>query len=113
MIFVTGDTHGDFTRFKTDIFPEQKQMTKEDYVIVCGDFGIWNDSKQERHWLDWLNDKPFTTLFVDGNHSNFDMLKQMPVSDWKGGIVAHSQTASIHKQTTPPSTKARCRLFMY
>ena len=28
-------------------------------------------------------------------------------------IVAHSQTASIHKQTTPPSTKARCRLFMY
>ena len=35
MIFITGDTHGDFRRFHTDIFPEQKQMTKDDYVIIC------------------------------------------------------------------------------
>lgn len=33
MIFITGDTHGNFTRFSTDIFPEQKDMTKDDYVI--------------------------------------------------------------------------------
>ena len=31
MIFVTGDTHGDYTRFKTDIFPEQKELTKADF----------------------------------------------------------------------------------
>jgi len=48
MIFITGDTHGDFTRFSTDIFTEQKQMTKDDFVIVCGDFGLWHDTKQER-----------------------------------------------------------------
>ena len=29
---------------------------------------------EERHWLDWLEAKPFTTLFVSGNHENFGML---------------------------------------
>ena len=40
MIYITGDTHASFKgRFSTDIFPEQKEMTKEDYLIICGDFG--------------------------------------------------------------------------
>ena len=38
-IFITGDTHGDFARFKKGNFPEQAELTKEDYVIICGDFG--------------------------------------------------------------------------
>jgi hypothetical protein len=74
MIFVTGDTHGEFTCFSTDGFPEQKEMTKDDYIIICGGFGIWNDSKEERFWLKWLDEKPFTTLFADGNHENYDLL---------------------------------------
>ena len=79
MLFLTGDTHGDFTRFRTDIFPEQKQMTKEDYVIVLGAFGgVWDGSKEEQYWLDWLEDKPFTTLFVSGNHENYDLLAAYP-----------------------------------
>ena len=96
MIFITGDTHGDFRRFNTDIFPEQKQMTKDDYVIVCGDFGIWNDTPEERYWLDWLNAKPFTILFVDGNHSNFDQLYAIPVSRWHGGQVHFIRDSVIH-----------------
>jgi hypothetical protein len=35
--------------------------------------------------LDWLNSKPFTTLFVDGNHENFDLLKTYPTQEWNGG----------------------------
>ena len=96
MIFITGDTHGDYRRFSTDIFPEQKQMTKDDYVIICGDFGIWNNSPEERHWLGWLNEKPFTTLFIDGNHSNFDRLYAMPVSEWNGGQVHFIRDSIIH-----------------
>jgi len=96
MVFITGDTHGDFRRFGTDSFPEQKQMTKDDYVIVCGDFGIWNDSPHESHWLDWLNNKSFTTLFVDGNHSNFDRLYAMPISEWHGGQVHFVRDSIIH-----------------
>lgn len=48
MIFVTGDTRSDFKRFNTNCFPEQKQMTKDDVVIICGDFGgIWYQTENE------------------------------------------------------------------
>lgn len=50
-------------------------MTKDDYVIICGDFGgLWTfeeESSREKDVLDWLNNKNFTTLFVDGNHENY------------------------------------------
>ena len=69
MIYITGDTHGGFQRFTTDHFPQQKQMGRDDYAIITGDFGgVWGDSPREAYWLDWLEKKPFTTLFVDGNH---------------------------------------------
>lgn len=87
MVFVTGDCHADFRKFSTSNFPEQKEMSKEDIVIVCGDFGIWHDSGEERYWLKWLEEKPFTTVFVDGNHENFDRLysDEFPVVDFHGG----------------------------
>ena len=31
MIYITGDCHADFTKFNTKIFPEQYEMTKDDY----------------------------------------------------------------------------------
>ena len=31
--------------------------------------------------------KPFTTLFVDGNHENFDLLNALPERRWNGGRV--------------------------
>ena len=34
MIFVTGDCHSEFQKFSTPAFPEQREMTKEDIVIV-------------------------------------------------------------------------------
>lgn len=72
MIFVTGDTHGEPKRLNTENFPEQKELCREDYVIICGDFGLVfaedKESKTEVWWLNWLEDKNFTTLFVDGNH---------------------------------------------
>ena len=78
MIYITGDTHSDFSRFSEDKFPIQKEMTKDDYVIICGDFGgVWTfeeESNREKEALDWLNEKNFTTLFVDGNHENFTRL---------------------------------------
>ena len=91
MIYITGDCHGEFRRFNTRIFPEQNGMTKDDYVIICGDFGgVWNkdeESKMETHNLDWLEGKPFTTLFVSGNHENFDRLNKYPVEKWHGGKI--------------------------
>ena len=96
MIFVTGDTHGDYTRFKTDIFPEQKEMTKADFVVICGDFGIWDTSNQSKYWFDWLEKKSFTTLFVDGNHENYDILNNYPIEKWNGGNVHFIRPSVIH-----------------
>ena len=97
MIYVTGDTHGVFTRFRSVSFPEQKSMTKNDYVIICGDFGgVWNGNSNERNWLDWLDAKPFTTLFVDGNHENYDLLKKFPIKEWHGGNVRLVRENLIH-----------------
>ena len=60
-------------------------------MLFRSDFGlIWNcngEDKQEKYWLDWLEDKLFTTVFVDGNHECFPRLYSYPVSEWNGGKV--------------------------
>lgn len=99
MIWITGDCHADFTRFSMRNFPEQKNMTRDDFVIVCGDFGgVWNyliPSKDEVYWLNWLTEKPFTLLFVDGNHENFDRLKEYPKVKFHGGM-AHKIRENVY-----------------
>lgn len=100
MIYITGDCHADYARFNAENFPEQSEMTKNDYVIICGDFGgVWNidaESPREKWWMDWLENKPFTTLFVDGNHENFDRLYTYPVEEWNGGKVHKIRPSVIH-----------------
>lgn len=100
MIYITGDCHGSFERFNKSIFPEQEEMTKDDYVIICGDFGgVWNkdiESMRETMILDWLDCKSYTTLFVDGNHENFDRLYSYPVEEWHGGKVHKIRDGVIH-----------------
>ena len=96
-IFITGDTHGDFTRLRPLFFPAQSDMTKQDYVIICGDFGgVWDDGPEDRYWLDWLEEKPFATLFIDGNHDNFDLLAAYPIEPWQGGMVQRVRPSVIH-----------------
>lgn len=71
-------------------------MTRDDFVIVCGDFGLWHDNKTERWWLNWLEEKSFTVLFVDGNHENFDRLySEFDVVDFHGG-KAHKIRENIY-----------------
>lgn len=100
MIFITGDTHQDYRRFTELCFPEQKEMTKDDYVIICGDFGgVWNyqhESEREKMLMDELEAKSYTTLFVDGNHENFDRLYDYPVELWHGGKVHKIRPSVIH-----------------
>ena len=88
MIYATGDLHGNSLRFQPQYFPEQSEMTKDDYMIVCGDFGcVWNGDKSDDPQLDRLEALPFTVLFVDGNHENFDALNEHPLEQWHGGRV--------------------------
>lgn len=90
MIYITGDTHGSFDLMKLSSknFPAQKHMTKDDYVIILGDFGlVWNNSESELKWREWLNNKPFTTLFIDGNHDNHKLIWSYPECDMFGNKV--------------------------
>lgn len=102
-IFVTGDIHGQPAgRFCKIDFPEGCSLTKNDYIIILGDFGlIWDktESKAEKHWLDWLDSKPWTTLFIDGNHENYDRLndfKTYPYEEWCGGLVQRIRPSVMH-----------------
>ena len=97
MVYITGDCHADWTKFSNDAFPEQKDMTRDDFVIVCGDFGVWHDDPTEKWWFKWLEEKNFTLLFVDGNHENFDRLygDEFEVVDFHGG-KAHKIRENIY-----------------
>jgi len=105
MIFVTGDTHGDehFLKLKElcktrkeELGKDCKDLTRDDYVIIAGDFGgVWHKGRynQDLHHFKRL---PYTVLFVDGNHENFDILDAMPVEIWKGGKVHRVAKNIIH-----------------
>ena len=86
MVFITGDCHQDFGKLTRYFFPQQSEMTRDDIVVICGDFGgVWDGvSTHENYVVDELNDRSFTTVFVDGNHENFDLLSQYPVCDFRG-----------------------------
>ena len=65
MIYVTGDSHGevDIHRLSSRQFPAQRDMDKDDYVVICGDFGcVWAGDQTDQYWLNWLEAKSFTCL---------------------------------------------------
>lgn len=98
-IYVVGDTHGDYdwSKLNTVQFPEQKRLTRADYVIVLGDWGgVWDGGASDSYVQKWYEEKNFTTLFVDGNHENFDALTKYPVVEWNGGKVQFITPHIIH-----------------
>lgn len=88
MIVVTGDTHRDFRRLSSK---NTKRLFEEgDFVIIAGDCGLtWDNDDTFRYYKDILENKPYTTLFIDGNHENFDILNSYNIEEWHGGKVHH------------------------
>ena len=97
MVYVTGDTHRNFSRFSPDRFPEMRAMTKADTVIICGDCGVlWYGGRRDEIQLALLEDLPFTIAFVVGNHESFTVLSKYPVEEWNGGKVQFLRPHVIH-----------------
>lgn len=97
-VFITGDTHGpsEIGRLAPAL-AAVPGLDKQDYLVVCGDFGlVWADCSKYSYWLRWLDRKPYTTLFVDGNHENFDMLDALPAQRWHGGLVHRINDSVLH-----------------
>ena len=94
MIYVTGDMHGDITRFDDRAL---KKLKKRDVLFVCGDFGfIWDGGAEEQKLLKKLGKKKYTIAFLDGRHENYDLLKNYPESEWCGGRVQVISGNLIH-----------------
>lgn len=103
MIYITGDLHGSLSKLKPEVFYEQSNLTKDDYLIICGDFGhVWFSSKEpslkklDNEKLNWMEQLPYTILFVDGNHENMDELNIYPVIKWHGGYVHQIRPGILH-----------------
>jgi hypothetical protein len=84
MIFICGDTHGeiDIGKLEWDNWSNGHELTKDDILIVLGDFGLfWDDSDEEKKLRKELDHAPWTTWFIPGNHENFDILDKFPIEE--------------------------------
>lgn len=67
MIYITGDTHGNFKRIKE--FCHKYNTTKNDYLIILGDSGInFFQDKKAILIKEFISKLPITLLCVYGNH---------------------------------------------
>ncbi|MGN0536871.1 MAG: metallophosphoesterase [Acutalibacteraceae bacterium] len=87
MVYITGDMHGEYKRFKDK---KLKKLSEKDVLIICGDFGfLWNNTAEERKILRQIGDRKHKTLFLDGRHENFALLKEYDETELFGGKAGH------------------------
>ena len=93
MLYITGDTHGKYDR----ILQFDSILKPNDSIIVAGDFGfVFHDNESEKATLDEIEMRPYTILFVDGNHENHPAIAQCPEEMWNGGKVHRIRKNILH-----------------
>jgi len=100
-VYVTGDTHGDIDMAKLGHkrWRLGRTLSKESVVIILGDFGVLWDAKpnpKEERMLEWLNQRKYTVLFIDGNHDCHPRLLSLPQEERYGGIVGKVSNHVYH-----------------
>lgn len=96
-VFITGDIHCpiDIDKLNSKCFDEGNNLTKNDILIICGDAGfVWNGGNRDKKWIEWISRRPWTTVYVDGNHENHNLLKTYPVIHFFGA-KAHKISDSL------------------
>ena len=74
-----------------------QKLTKDDYLILLGDCGIcWADGINDSYVKQTLINLPITTLWIDGNHENFDLINEYDIEEWNGGKVHFIDDSIIH-----------------
>jgi len=67
MIYITGDTHCDFSRFEE--FCEKSETTTDDIMIILGDSGLnYYGNYLDRYTKEKASEYPLTFFCVHGNH---------------------------------------------
>ena len=87
MIYITGDTHGDFRR--VEAFCGRFNTSREDIMIVLGDAGInYYGGKKSVLLKTLLSDLPITLFCLHGNHENRPQnIPTYKETQWHGGTV--------------------------
>lgn len=92
MFYITGDTHGDFTRIY-DFCEFTKTTQKDDVMIVLGDAGINYFLDDQDYWLkEELTLLPITLFCIHGNHE--ERPYNIPTyieKEWNGGSVYYEE----------------------
>ena len=86
MIFLTGDTHGNFKRVAA--FCDKIGTTKDDVLIVLGDAGInYAVDMRELDYKHQLQLLPITLFCLHGNHERRPSTLNYTQTVWNGGSV--------------------------
>ena len=96
MIYITGDTHGDFSRIAN--FCARMNTKPDDIMIILGDAGInfyggWRDL----HKKEFISKLPITLFCIHGNHERRPAtIPSYKVTTWhKGAVYVEEQFPSI------------------
>jgi len=100
-IFIVSDTHGenDHHKLNNDFVYKSCSNSYPDYVIVTGDFGfLWSNIPDniEAYWLNWLEQKQFKILFIDGNHENFNRINNLSSVNMFNSVVGQVSDRIFH-----------------
>ena len=110
-LLATGDIHGwegSWWKLREECFPEGAGLGKDDVLLVTGDvaacFHCGADAapragergQGEALFREWLESRPWTPVFVDGNHENHEARANLPVAEWHGGLVHRVSPSVMH-----------------
>lgn len=91
MLYFHGDIHGHpVAAFSFKQHPWMRTLNEHDYLFVLGDCGVpWNEFtiEEDLYQLNWLNAQKYKTVFIAGNHDNYDLIEQMPQISFFGGTA--------------------------
>ncbi len=81
MIYITGDTHCDFSRFED--FCEKNKTTTDDIMIILGDSGLnFYGNYLDRHTKEKASAYPLTFFCIHGNHEK----RASGIDSYKTGV---------------------------
>lgn len=110
MIYVTGDTHGNYDRLSPRSLGF---MQPGDTLLICGDFGfVWDGSSKEESVLKKLGNRRYNICFTDGTHENFRLLNKYADVQWKGGPAARISGNLFHLKRGCVYTIEKKRVFV-
>jgi len=87
MIYLTGDTHGDFRRVAH--FCDTVESKKDDILIILGDAGLnYYGNPKDKRLKEVLCELPITLFCIHGNHEKRpESLPAYKETEWDGGTV--------------------------